>query len=313
MPDESAVPSLDTTSPGSVFISYSRDDLARVDPIVQLLSEAGLYVWWDREIAVGTPFRSAIQTILDEAACVVVFWSLTSVASQFVHSEASLGQEKGILVPILLDAAARIPVGFTELQFLDLTQWDGTANQLSRLIHPIRRLVARGPAKNSYVSTLFKNDWGVGNSQRVVSELAGLTAQIRSLADILIVDSPAARDLRAVLHEVDKTYRVVSSAVLQFVTPALSAGPLDARPYLELERGGLRTRIENGRGHCGLILTYYGRYGGVRDSLVTKLDPTMLDQVDAAFSGWAPPMATFSSPSSTSAKSSPMNPGSSAA
>ena len=51
-------------SKGSVFISYSREDLNRVEPIVKLLSDADLIVWWDRDIEVGTAFRSAIQSNL---------------------------------------------------------------------------------------------------------------------------------------------------------------------------------------------------------------------------------------------------------
>jgi hypothetical protein len=212
-----------------------------------------------------------------------VFWSISSVDSQFVRSEASLSQEKGILKPVLLDANARIPVGFTELQHLDLTQWDGTAERLRPLVDLVRRLVARGPSKNAYVPTLFKNDWAVNNSQQIVAELSRLTAQIRSLGDVLVADSQAGRDLRGALGEVAKTYRVVNSAVLQFLSPAVGTGPLDAHPFLALERGGLTTQIGKGRGHCGLILTYYGRYGGLRDSIRGKLRPETLSQVDAAF------------------------------
>jgi hypothetical protein len=274
---------VEAVSPGSVFISYSRQDLARVERVVKLFSDADLHVWWDRDIEVGTAFRSAIQAALDEAACVVVFWSITSVESEFVRSEASQAHDKGILKPVLLDVNVRIPVGFSEIQHLDLTKWDGTTEQLRPLIDPIRRLVSRGPSKSRYASTLIQNDWAVDNSQQIIAELSSLTAQIRQLGDILVSESQGARDLRGALGEVAKTYRVVNSAVLQFLNPALGTGPIDARPYLEFERGGLTTQIEKGRGHCGLILTYYGRYGGVRDSIINKLSPKSLSEVDTAF------------------------------
>src|ERR1051326_1036859 len=86
-----------------------------------------------------------------------------------------------------------------------------------------------------------------------------------------------------VLGEVAKTYRVVNSAILQFLSLAVGTGPIDGRPFLELERGRLTTEIQQGRGHCGLILTYYGRYGGVRDSIRDKLSPQTLSDVDTAF------------------------------
>jgi hypothetical protein len=93
-------------SPGTVFISYAREDRNRVELIVKYLADIGLDVWWDRDIEVGTSFRSAIQNSLDEAACVLVIWTTASVEKDFVHSEASIGQQKGILLPLLLDAKA---------------------------------------------------------------------------------------------------------------------------------------------------------------------------------------------------------------
>jgi hypothetical protein len=269
-------------SPGTVFISYSRDDRNRIEPIVKCLTGADFPVWWDRDIALGTSFRSAIENSLDEAACVLVFWSTNSVNSQFVWSEASRGQDKGILVPVLLDSTARIPVGFTELHHLDLTSWDQTDAQLHPLIDRVQALVSRGPSKNRYQSTLANGDWVVQQSTSIVSELRGLTAQIRSVGDLLIGDSQAVKDLRGALGEVSRTYQVVESAVLQFVAPAIGNGPIDAQPFLKLERGSLKTQIEKGRGHCGLILTYYGRFGGLRDC-VQRVAPHELQKFDDAF------------------------------
>jgi hypothetical protein len=190
---------------------------------------------------------------------------------------------QGILKPVLLDVSVRIPVGLSEIQHLDLTKWDGTAEQLRPLIDPIKQLVARGPSKAGYAPTLIQNDWAVNNSRHIIAELSSLTTQTRQLGDILVSESQGAGDLHGALGEVAKTYRVVNSALLQFLNPALGTGPIDARPYLELERGGLTTQIEKGRGHCGLIVTYDGRYGGVRDSIINKISPKSLSEVDAAF------------------------------
>jgi TIR domain len=86
-------------SPGTVFISYAGEDRNRVELLVKYLADIGLDVWWDRDIEVGTSFRSAIQNSLDEAACVLVIWTKASVEKDFVRSEASTGQKKGILLP----------------------------------------------------------------------------------------------------------------------------------------------------------------------------------------------------------------------
>jgi hypothetical protein len=271
-------------SPGTVFISYAREDRNRVEPLVKYLADIDFDVWWDTEIEAGTSFRSTIQNSLDEAACVVVIWTVASVAKDFVRSEASIGREKGILLPVLLDANARLPVGFRELQYLDLTLWDGTeGTALQGLIERIRSLVALGPSGSRYQATLSSDDWVVNNSERIVSELRGLTSHIRAVGDILASGSSASKDLRGALGEVGKTYRAVNSAILKFITPAVEAVVIDPRPFLEMERGTLRTEIESGRGHCGLILRHYGRYGGLRDWIKDKLSVEELEKVDAAF------------------------------
>jgi hypothetical protein len=76
----------------------------------------------------------------------------------------------------------------------------------------------------------------------------------------------------------------VNAAILRFVSPAMGTGPIDGQAYLELERTGLTAQIENGRGHCGVILTLYGRYGGVRDRIKNSLPGGTLLEMDAAFS-----------------------------
>src|SRR5438876_3660852 len=64
-------------------------------------------------------------------------------------------KKKGILLPLVLDANASIPVGFTELQHLDLTGWDGAdTSALQGLVERIRSLVARGPASGRYEAAI---------------------------------------------------------------------------------------------------------------------------------------------------------------
>src|SRR5690606_26582166 len=138
----------------------------RVEALVKLLADLGFNIWWDRDIEVGTSFRSAIQNSLEEAACVVVVWTVASVDKDFVRSEASVGQTQGILLHKLLDADAKIPVGFTELQYLDLSQWNGSdSTPLQPLVKRIQSLVARGPKKARYESTLSNDEWVVNNSE----------------------------------------------------------------------------------------------------------------------------------------------------
>ena len=110
-----------------VFISYKSDDLNRVAPLAQALEQAGLSVWWDRRLAGGESWRGQIQEALTQAKCVVVVWTHYSVgpAGDFVRDEASEAKSRGLLVPVKLDAV-KPPLGFGEVQAIDLTKWKGS-------------------------------------------------------------------------------------------------------------------------------------------------------------------------------------------
>ena len=109
-----------------VFISYKRDDEARVLPIVEGLRRAGLKVWWDRDIEGGAAWRPTISDRLENARCVIVVWSKKSVGpeGQFVQEEAGRAKARGVLVPVRIDRI-REPLGFGEIQSLELMGWRG--------------------------------------------------------------------------------------------------------------------------------------------------------------------------------------------
>ncbi len=111
-----------------VFISYKREDEARVGQLVRTLQRAGLTVWWDRGLSSGESWREQIQTALDSAKCVIVVWTHASVgpAGDFVRDEAGQAKRRGLLVPVMLDKVSP-PLGFGEIQAIDLTHWKGNA------------------------------------------------------------------------------------------------------------------------------------------------------------------------------------------
>jgi hypothetical protein len=267
---------------GIIFISYARSDTDRVRRLVDYLSGQGLSVWWDEDLAPGVRFRDAIYSVLEKSSCVIVVWTRDSVTRDFVRSEADSALRRGVLVPVLLDADARVPLGFTELHHLDLSRWDGRAGEtIDRLVSRLRVLAQRktytaGPA-------LVDNDWAVDRSRQATDDLQVLVSGIRSIGEVLISDARAAEDVRSALREVDNTYRAVAQAVRSFVAPVLSAGSLAAEPYLEMERGILNSDIQNGRGHCLRILTVYGRAHGLRDWLKARLQEGNLRELDGVF------------------------------
>ena len=268
---------------GHVFVSYAHEDVDRVRPLVNVLADQGFNVWWDKEIEPGTPFRSVIQEKLVSAACVVVVWTNQSVGKAFVHSEADLANKRGVLVPVLMDSECKIPVGFTEIQYVDLTGWNGNAKIVLRpLIARVRKLVKRSGAWQAY-GALIDDPWVIGDSKRAAKELVQVAEKIGALSEILASEGKPTREVAASLDEVHKTYDVVSEAINAFVEPAVSKKPIDAKEYVRFERGQLKRMISEGRGHSDQIATYYGRQSGLRDWLENKITPGKLKQADDVF------------------------------
>lgn len=107
-----------------VFISYSSKDRERAHVLANALLGLGLSVWWDREIITGQTFDEIIERELELAKSVVVLWSLASVDSEWVKSEAAAAAERGILLPVILDST-RPPLEFRRKQTADLRDWSG--------------------------------------------------------------------------------------------------------------------------------------------------------------------------------------------
>jgi hypothetical protein len=110
-----------------IFISYKREDEARVGRLVRALGGTGLSVWWDRGLPGGESWRQQIQSALDAAKCVIAVWTQGSVgpAGDFVRDEAGQAKRRGVLVPVMLDKVDP-PLGFGEIQAIDLTHWKGS-------------------------------------------------------------------------------------------------------------------------------------------------------------------------------------------
>lgn len=109
----------------SVFLSYSRDDAARIRLLAAALDRAGHTVWWDQYIPGGDEFEGAIEKALASADVVVVAWSESSIHSGWVRDEAAAGRDNHRLVPVTLDGCLP-PMGFRQYQTINLSQWKGS-------------------------------------------------------------------------------------------------------------------------------------------------------------------------------------------
>lgn len=123
----------------SVFLSYAREDMARVRPLAQALEAAGHSVWWDQQIAGGQQFAQEIEQALDNANAVVVVWTEASCRSPWVRDEAASARDRDRLIPVCLDGCVP-PLGFRQFQSIDLRGWTGRAN--SKALEPLKQAVS---------------------------------------------------------------------------------------------------------------------------------------------------------------------------
>lgn len=81
-----------------VFISYSRADMQIAETLADELKARALDVWWDLELYAGQQFRQAIKSHIEAARAVIVIWSSTAAASQWVIDEANHAVRLGKLI-----------------------------------------------------------------------------------------------------------------------------------------------------------------------------------------------------------------------
>jgi adenylate cyclase len=106
-----------------IFVSYSRQDKARVAPLVAALEAEGWSIWWDPAITPGEEFDSLISKELDAARALLVVWTAASVDSRWVRGEARDAADRGVLVPVRFDNA-RLPIDFRAVHTTDLDGWN---------------------------------------------------------------------------------------------------------------------------------------------------------------------------------------------
>ena len=86
-----------------VFISHASSDRDASTALERMLTESGFSVWWDRDLMPGRSYRKDITAEANAAAAVVVVWSLDSVESDWVYSEACRARDQGKLIQVRAD------------------------------------------------------------------------------------------------------------------------------------------------------------------------------------------------------------------
>lgn len=126
-----------------VFISYAREDRDSAKRLAEAIEQRGWTVWWDRRIPAGESYEDAIEQAIADAACVVVLWTGTSIASKWVRNEAAEGMSREVLIPIRLEDV-RPPMAFRHLQNDDLFGW--TSAEIENCLDSIESMIG-APSK----------------------------------------------------------------------------------------------------------------------------------------------------------------------
>lgn len=143
-----------------VFLSYAREDAARAQQIAQGLQGAGLDVFWDNEIPPGQTWADYIEQKLSQCKVLIVLWSAHSVTSQWVREEARLGRDKGLLIPVMIDAV-QPPFGFGELQAANLSGWTGSPEDSAwkRFLEAVASSVSAAPRPQAPPPRMVADGW----------------------------------------------------------------------------------------------------------------------------------------------------------
>jgi len=81
------------------FVSYKREDLPRIAPILHSVVNDGLPIWYDRGIPGGSEWDAVIEERLSRCRCVLLFTSRAAVGSKFVRREVKFAD--ALDVPVL--------------------------------------------------------------------------------------------------------------------------------------------------------------------------------------------------------------------
>ncbi|MCI4663801.1 MAG: toll/interleukin-1 receptor domain-containing protein [Neomegalonema sp.] len=136
-----------------VFLSYTRRDRERVQPLVTALQAQGYEVFWDYDLIPGEKWRERLDEELEKAEVILVLWSKKSVVSSEVILEAEVGRQAGKLAQVRIDAVEP-PGRFFFVQYGDLTGWRGerTGKEWFDLCAGLDRIVGAPAAPKETVS-----------------------------------------------------------------------------------------------------------------------------------------------------------------
>jgi TolB-like protein len=107
-----------------IFISYARSSEGAASRVSKTLRDQGYKAWRDDELPPHRSYGEVIEERLAMAKAVVVLWTASSAASQWVRAEADVARQAGKLVQASLEDCT-LPLPFNQIHCVSLANWDG--------------------------------------------------------------------------------------------------------------------------------------------------------------------------------------------
>lgn len=220
-----------------VFISYSRDNKARVADIAAAVTAAGYDVWWDAELPPHRSYGDVITEKIGSAKAAIVVWSHTSAASEWVRAEADVARNQKKLVQTAIDDVMP-PLPFNQIQFADLSDWNGDPGHGAwrKVLMSLEELCGREavPAPTPAAIPAAPpppSDWQAAPSVQKSSLLPWVLLGVAVIAVALLAwkllqptpDAPGAASVASAPAQPEAPSDAASEA-----TPPASAGPTEA-------------------------------------------------------------------------------------
>jgi WD40 repeat protein len=146
---------------GHVFVSYSHQDKAYVDKLVQQLRSRALLTWYDEHITPGRPFSHEIQKQIDTCSAFLLVMSPAAKQADWVQAELSWAQDRRRPILPMLLAGER----FMSISHLQVENVVGGKLPTPSFFARIRGLVDAGlPPRSDFsgrlVATMDGQDFG---------------------------------------------------------------------------------------------------------------------------------------------------------
>ena len=237
---------------GHIFISYSRRDLQIVNRVVEMMQQAGIRIWIDREeIKAGKLWRTQIVQAIDTCDAFVLMLSSSAAASENVRKEVDLAQDSGRTIFIMNLDQVKIPADMryqlAGLQFIDLTVlgFDPAIHQLIETLKAEIKITIESPVRQTelVIQGVDPAAFGPEMQQQLLDFLSKLVQTPQSQLHIvnvavgsvhLFIDMPeqAAFELKALALNRDRRFK-------QFGVKALKL--VGDRKYINIALGVLTT------------------------------------------------------------------------